>query len=291
MTLVNVLVLLLMCATHTCSLKILGIFPHPGKSHFDVFQPLLVGLALKGHEVTVISHFPLKDRVDGYRDISLINTTQPLVNAFDLRAFQGYRYEKYGTVIFLTKIAYESCEKGLSSKAVQDFLKKRQSFDVIVTEYFNSDCFLGFAHKYKVPVISLSSCTIMPWLNDRFANPDHPAYIPNNLMDYSDQLSFVERVENTLVTLFQRFYYNFVTDVQANALARKYFGPDMPSLRSIVYNTSIMMVNTHFSLNLPRPFVPGIIEVGGIHIGKVKKLPQVSHLLCLLVSLSDNFFT
>lgn len=278
-----IIVIFLACATFARSYKILGIFPHSGKSHFDVFHPMLVALAKKGHQVTVLSHFPSKNPVDGYRDISLANTSQTLVNVFDVDKFQGHRYEKYGTVVLLSMMAYETCEKGLSSKAVQDFLKRNDSFDLIITEYFNTDCFLGFAHKYKVPVISLSSCTIMPWMNDRFGNPDNPSYIPNNLMDYSDRLSFLERVENTLVLLLQRLYYHLVTDAQANALARKYFGEDLPSLKSIVYNTSIMMVNTHFSLNLPRPNVPGIIEIGGIHIGKVKKLPLVSHFDIYLV--------
>lgn len=276
MSVLKLLVLFLTCVTFTCGLKILGIFHHPGKSHFDVFKPILVGLANKGHQLTVISHFPLKKPINGYKDISLANTTRALLDVIDMDTFQGYRYEKYGTVVFLTKFAYDACEAGLSSKPVQDLIKSQEKFDLIIAEYFNTDCFIGFAHKYKVPIISLSSCTIMPWMNERFGNPDHPAYIPNNLMDYSDRLTFFERVENTLVGLFQRMYYDFVTDRQANALARKYFGQDLPNLRDIVSNTSLMIVNTHFSLNLPRPNVPSVIEIGGIHIGEIKKLPSVS---------------
>jgi hypothetical protein len=36
------------------------------------------------------------------------------------------------------------------------------------------------------------------------------------------------------------------------------------------------MVNTHFSLDYPRPLVPAMIPVGGLHITPGKELPSVS---------------
>lgn len=65
-------ILLCLSLLHSvCSLRILGLFPHLGKSHFDVFEPLLKELAIKGHNVTVVSHFPLKTPLKNYEDISL----------------------------------------------------------------------------------------------------------------------------------------------------------------------------------------------------------------------------
>lgn len=37
--------------------RILGIFIHPGRSHFESFHPIMNGLARKGHDVTVLSYF------------------------------------------------------------------------------------------------------------------------------------------------------------------------------------------------------------------------------------------
>lgn len=53
------------------SLKILGIFPHPGKSHFYFFHPILRELAVRGHDVTVISPFPDKNPPKGYHDLQI----------------------------------------------------------------------------------------------------------------------------------------------------------------------------------------------------------------------------
>lgn len=48
-------------AATTKSYRFLGIFPHPAVSHFRAFEPLLVELSLRGHDVYVVSHFPNKN--------------------------------------------------------------------------------------------------------------------------------------------------------------------------------------------------------------------------------------
>lgn len=73
----SVLVLTLAVSTINManSLKILGLFPHPGLSHFHFFHPILRGLADAGHDVTVVSHFPDTNSPDNYVDMPLTTTT------------------------------------------------------------------------------------------------------------------------------------------------------------------------------------------------------------------------
>lgn len=66
-----VLLLTLCCSPTTNSHRILGLFPHPGISHFQFFHPVMKALANAGHEVTVVSHFPSKEPIENYRDESL----------------------------------------------------------------------------------------------------------------------------------------------------------------------------------------------------------------------------
>lgn len=65
------------------SLKILGLFPHPGVSHFHFFHPIMRALADAGHDVTVVSHFPDKDAPVNYKDLKLPSTNL-LTNVVDL---------------------------------------------------------------------------------------------------------------------------------------------------------------------------------------------------------------
>jgi glucuronosyltransferase len=75
--------LLLFVLPVVTSYRILGLFPHPGISHFHFFQPVMKALAEAGHEVTVVSHFPEKDPPQNYKDIPLSGLTA-LVDVFDL---------------------------------------------------------------------------------------------------------------------------------------------------------------------------------------------------------------
>lgn len=50
-------------------LRILGIFPHLGASHFRFFSPIMKRLAEIGHQVTVVSHFPESNPHPNYKDL------------------------------------------------------------------------------------------------------------------------------------------------------------------------------------------------------------------------------
>ncbi|XP_008191816.1 UDP-glycosyltransferase UGT5 isoform X4 [Tribolium castaneum] len=268
------IILFLNCVFLAESYKILALFPHPGKSHVDVFLPLTKGLALRGHDVTVVSHFPLPTPMPKYTDVRLGDDTTPLVNILDIDDYQGRRTRKWLEPYLLHQIAQHSCEIGYQSKPLRDFIKRNETFDLIIAEFFNSNCFLGLGHKFKAPLIGISSSTIMYWMNERFGNPSHPAYIPNNLLDFSDKLSFFERIENLLVGLVHQAFFTYYASRNDEQIARKYLGQDLPPIENVIMNSSLLLVNTHFSLNLPRALVPAVVEVGGIHINKIKALPR-----------------
>lgn len=71
-------VLLLSCCAANGH-RILGLFPHPGISHFQFFHPVMKALAEAGHEVTVVSHFPSKQKIENYKDEPLTGK-QDLIN-------------------------------------------------------------------------------------------------------------------------------------------------------------------------------------------------------------------
>lgn len=264
----------------TFSYNILVMFPYPGKSHFDTFVGLFKALAMKGNNVTVISHFPLKEPVPNYRDIEIGGFERffesDITKMLDMKNIQdNNRLMKYLTFLVLGNVGEMVCEITYTSKAVQSFLKENNKFDIALTECFNTDCFVPVAKKFNIPVIRIHSCTLMPWSSDRFGNPNNPSYIPNNFLPFSDKMTFLERLENTILTLLQNVYFtNFIVR-RDKSEATKYLGEFGAALDIDIYNDSLVLVSTHFSLNLPRPLVPNVIEVGGIHVGKPRSLPKV----------------
>lgn len=268
-----------------CSYKILGLFPLSGKSHNEVFVPIILALSNKGHDVTILNHYPLDlEKHNKPPQLSIINMEDnrpPLNRTIDMNKVSNRsRLAKYFNSE-ITKLAKTACERAFQSEALQNFVitHQHEHFDVILTEFFHTDCLMSLVDKFNnPPVIGMSSSTIMPWYNKRFANPTHPAYIPDNIMDYPKPLSLIQRVENTIVGIVhQIFYERFIND-QDKALIRKYFGKETSRpLEDIIANsTSLLLVNSHFSLHSSRPLVPAIVEIAGVHLKPNKSLAAVS---------------
>lgn len=222
--------------------------------------------------MVVISHFPQKTPIPNYTDISLVGSMPNVVSTVALDDIATGLV--YTTLKFIFGLGVTGCEKTLSHPPVLKLINSNEKFDLVITELFNTDCYVGFAHKFQVPFISITTTTYMPWGHERFANPDNPSYIGNLLLGHSDRMSFVERVVNTVYLKITNWAYHYLSVVPSQEIARKYFGQSLPPLADIVRNTSLLLLNRHFSISKPAPNLPVVIEVGGLHVQEPKKLPE-----------------
>lgn len=68
----SILFAFLLLSVSCCwSANILAFLPTLAKSHYMAFQPLLKELAVRGHNITVLSHFSLKDPPPNYYHIDV----------------------------------------------------------------------------------------------------------------------------------------------------------------------------------------------------------------------------
>jgi glucuronosyltransferase len=93
-------------------------------------------------------------------------------------------------------------------------------------------------------------------------NPDNPSYIPTVGTSFSDQMSFSERLMNVVTNVAMKIMFSVADRIVTEGYVHKHIGNDVPPLSDIARNTSLLLVDTHFSLDRPRPLVPGIVEVG-----------------------------
>jgi glucuronosyltransferase len=255
--------------------RILGVFNFNGKSHFVMFEALFKGLAARGHQVYVVGHLPQKKAVPNYTDISVEGILPRAVNSFSVP--YSIQFGEYvNTVNFFFKNATDMCDLLLRHDKLQELRKSNNTFDLIITEVLGPDCLIGFSHLFKAPLISMISSVILPWGNDRVGNPDHPAYIPNYFVPYTQHMTFGQRIINTISTQMLKLGHYIFAELPGEKLSKRYFGQDIPPLSELKKKTSLILVNSHFSLTNPRPTVPGFVEVGGLHIQTGGKLPQVS---------------
>lgn len=101
----------------------------------------------------------------------------------------------------------ESCRRTLNSTAIKTVLGQENAYDLIVMEQFNTDCMMGIAWKLKLPVVALGSCSMIPWHFERFGNPQFPSYIPSQLTDHTDQMSYRQRLSNWISSTIYTLQY------------------------------------------------------------------------------------
>lgn len=262
--------------------KILALLPYSGKSHFMVFEPIIDELARRGHQVTVVSFFPAATPHENRRDVSLVGLAPLNVEVMDLKNFDGASlftrkfYNQFVLVTDFVNLNLEVCEKILNSDVFDEFLKARGDYDVILVEHFNTGCMQGIVHNYGVPSIGLMSCALLPWGPQRVGAQVDPARFPSMLLPLTDDMTFLELVENTFNVYFYIYWQNYLCRKEQTLLEEK-LGYKLPPLGDIESNASVILINTHHTLNGVRVLPPSVVEVGGVHLHNksVKALPEV----------------
>lgn len=288
--LISIVLLVIVTFGFTECYNILGLFPYAGKSHFYVFEALMKGLADKGHSVTVLSQFPQKSAHPNYKDFILPRMKEGSNNVIGFDQIPENRLKLYGTLYMLYQFGVRDCQTYLPSKEIKEFIDMNEKFDVIIIESFNTDCFFSIVHQLNAPFILISSSILMPWNFGQIGSPDNPSYIPSHVLDFTNRMTFLQRVENTLVYGLSKIIYKCLMVKFANKIAAETFGANIPKPSDTVKNASLIFTNSHFTISLSKPMVPGIIEIGGIHINETnrKKLPQVSEIFVLIYIHSIN---
>ncbi|KAL3266343.1 hypothetical protein HHI36_010521 [Cryptolaemus montrouzieri] len=259
------------------SYRILGLFSYPGKSHLDLIIPVMKQLAANGHNITVVSPTSLSTPQERYTDLSFqeaIPLRQEVYTTNEMNCIQSRIWTSYLDLFIKDNLIDAYCKAAYESDALQKLLHSEEDFDLVITEMFNSDCILAVNKKYKAPVIGMATSIMMPWHPARFGVPDNPSYLPTLFLDYSNRMKFFERVENTLVSLTHKFWF-IMRQIKDDEIGAKYMNEFIEVASRFANNASLLLVNSHYSLNGPRALTPNVIEIGGAHIGKPKRLPMM----------------
>ncbi|XP_063921670.1 UDP-glycosyltransferase UGT5-like [Zophobas morio] len=258
------------------SAKILGVFSMPARSHHRLGSSLMRGLAEQGHDVTIITPYIEKDlpKKGSYRQIALTGFEEAHeVRRKEMKMFEMEDQNIFLLLPFFLNLLHEMTEVALNHTNVQNLLNSGEKFDAVIVEQFMNEAHKGFATHFDAPLILLSTIGANIWVNMLVANPAPTAYVPDALLSYSSQMTFWQRLTNTAFQVYSHVLYHWFAFPGQAKLYSRYF-PNSPPFYDTLYNASIVLLNSHPSLNQAVPYVPNMIDIGGFHVQTTKKLPQ-----------------
>lgn len=163
----------------------------------------------------------------------------------------------------------------LNNTNVQNLMKSDEKFDVVLVTAFCIDSLAGFGQFYKAPVVAISTFGASKWTDDFAGAPPSLSYVPNAFLDYTDRMSFYQRFNNALLNIFENVVMYLYHYPKQAKIYNKYFPDPKPDFNEVLKSSvSLVLLNTHFSYDYPRPYLPNIKEIGGIQIDRnIKPLP------------------
>lgn len=188
--------------------RVLFLFPTPSKSHVIIVHSVSKTLAARGHEVTVVSPFPLDKKVKNHREIKS-PFPKEVEEFFD-------EFKKDGKTSMLT-FALTSTQKMI--KMTNDMIEMKEfqalldeKFDLIVIGIVANNYLLGYGDHFKCPTVVLSVQKHYPFTDIFVGNPLEVNAVPNGFLTF-DEWNFKARVKNFLISGFfhiLEMYGNYV---------------------------------------------------------------------------------
>ncbi|XP_078606231.1 UDP-glucuronosyltransferase 2C1-like [Branchiostoma floridae x Branchiostoma japonicum] len=274
----SIVLLLLLCFvfSHRSSGEKILLVPMPlFSSHWMVEASIGQALVGKGHVVTVVVEEDIVAKRRAERPDFTFETFQDDGFGSRLRKFQDDMYDIADSVSAYNELgehskasewAKEHCEQLLGKDAPGDsdmlWRLKTAQYRVVISDPFLR-CGTIVAANLGIPHIANSADG--GTFFDKMATgvPLPLAYVPSIELGYTDQMTFLQRLENTcffgLSNIFKSWLYANVYD----DLVHTYVS-EKETIQSLTSHTDLWLYHTDTVLGFPRPSMPNMVQVGGL---------------------------
>ncbi|NXD28809.1 UD11 glucuronosyltransferase, partial [Spelaeornis formosus] len=169
----------------------------------------------------------------------------------------------------LGNLSVSACEHLLQNRELMSYLEESK-FDGLLTDPV-VPCGVILAEHLSLP--SVYFLRGIPCGLDFEATqcPNPPSYVPRAFSELTDRMTFLQRVKNLLFDTQNLFLCDFVFD-PFSKLASEFLQRQVTVL-DLLRKGSVWLLRLEFVLDYPRPLMPNIIPIGGVHCAH-KELPQ-----------------
>lgn len=154
-------------------------------------------------------------------------------------------------------------------------IMKNEEFDLVIHGFVFNLFHLGLGLHFKCPSVVLSTSPAVYSVNKLIGQPMNPEAVPSFTLNIKGQMSFFQRLKNMIMSVME-MAIDFILDYMNGVYYRQNFAEEKyPSFQEAKKNVALVLVNSHFSQANVRPYLPNLIEVGGMHIKeKQETLPK-----------------
>uniref|UniRef100_A0A2I3MTF9 UDP-glucuronosyltransferase n=1 Tax=Papio anubis TaxID=9555 RepID=A0A2I3MTF9_PAPAN len=256
-------------------------------SHWLNVKVILEELIVRGHEVTVLTHS--KSFLIDYRKPSALkfevvhmpqDKTENKETFVDLALNVLPGLSTWQSVIKLNDFFVEirgtlkvMCESFIYN---QTLMKKLQetNYDVMLIDPV-IPCGDLMAELLAVPFVVTLRTSLGGNMERSCGKLPAPlSYVPVPMTRLTDRMTFLERVKNSMLSVFFHFWiqdydYDFWKEFYSKALGRP------TTLCETVGKAEIWLIRTYWDFEYPQPYQPNFEFVGGLHCKPAKPLPKV----------------
>lgn len=105
-------------------------------------------------------------------------------------------FKEYGLNVTTTAIRHHQ---------VQALMNSNLKFDVIIMGFVESAALIGLSHVFNAPVVITSTIKLNPFSSEQYSGAlAHDSFVSNAMLPFTDEMTFVQRIANTLVNFFGR---------------------------------------------------------------------------------------
>ncbi|XP_028133814.1 UDP-glucosyltransferase 2 [Diabrotica virgifera virgifera] len=258
----------------TSGARILAVIGNPSFSHQLFYRPIWLELAKRGHDIVLLTTDPMPEVPANIKQIDWHFAYEIRHNKYDLaKRMKDCNFNIFTIMNSFQEVFHDIVDEELSSPEVQVLIRNEtEYFDLVITEYLPATL-TAFSERFKCSFVTVFSTEVGNSYHQVLGNMLNPVLYPEHMASYEINLNFEQRLSSTLYWLYNSFYKQSSWDKMNDALLKKHFG-QLPPLRDIVRNVSVVLVNSHHVFS-SKPMGPGFIRIGGgLHVSQKNELPQ-----------------
>ncbi|KAL5273921.1 hypothetical protein ACFFRR_000595 [Megaselia abdita] len=251
--------------------NILGIFTSYSPSHNIIHMSEVDALIQKGHNVTVITALPLKQKNPKYHHVYIppAPQVQKLLEDTMEQISNAKGLENMKIMVIMMKAMINLQYDIMFTDQFQNVIHGDTKYDLVLLGYVMNDFYLAAAYQMKVPVVVSWVNFPMSAVNTLVGNPNAISYVPHPMISNVQPMGFINRFKTFILSTFmygvEKFmhykleqYYEEYKDIMKLS--------ELPEYQELQRNISLVIGNSHFSDGVIRANVPAYVEVGGIQV-------------------------